>query len=49
MIDFVNFKVDYLADQWLNKNMDPLNENIVQLLQTSQDSFVLHIWKDGNL
>ena len=29
------------------KNMDPLNENIVQYLQASQDPFVCHIWKDG--
>ena len=31
------------------KNMDPLNENIVQYLQASQDPFVTHIWKDGEL
>ena len=29
------------------KNMDPLNENIVSLLQQSTDSFVVQIWKDG--
>lgn len=40
-------KVDYSANQWLMKNMDPLNENVVQLLQSSQDSFVCFIWKDG--
>ena len=40
-------KVDYLADQWLMKNMDPLNENVVSLLQASQDQFVVNIWKDG--
>jgi len=28
--------------------MDPLNENVVQLLQTSSDPFVVAIWKDGN-
>ncbi|CAL1262336.1 unnamed protein product, partial [Larinioides sclopetarius] len=39
-------KVDYSADKWLLKNMDPLNENIVSLLQSSQDPFVVHIWKD---
>ena len=29
------------------KNMDPLNENIVQQLRQSQDQFVCTIWKDG--
>lgn len=42
-------KVDYLANQWLMKNMDPLNENVVSLLQNSSDSFVVQIWKDGKL
>merc|ERR1719460_147572 len=46
--------VNYSAAKWLMKNMDPLNENIVQYLQASQDPFVCHIWKDdppygGNL
>ena len=40
-------QVNYSAAQWLMKNMDPLNENIVQYLQASQDPFVCHIWKDG--
>lgn len=40
-------KVDYSASQWLMKNMDPLNENVVGLLQSSGDSFVANIWKDG--
>jgi myosin heavy chain 9/10/11/14 len=40
-------KVDYSAEKWLMKNMDPLNENIVSLLQASQDPFVVYIWKDG--
>lgn len=42
-------KVDYSANQWLMKNMDPLNENIVQLLQNSSDPFVLQIWKDAEI
>ena len=29
------------------KNMDPLNENVVSLLQSSSDAFVCAIWKDG--
>merc|ERR1719304_85976 len=35
-------QVNYSAAKWLMKNMDPLNENIVQYLQASQDSFVWH-------
>ncbi len=31
------------------KNMDPLNDNVVALLQTSSDSFTREIWKDGEL
>jgi hypothetical protein len=31
------------------KNMDPLNENVVSLLQNSSDTFVAAIWKDGNV
>jgi len=41
--------VNYSAERWLMKNMDPLNENIVQYLQTSQDPFVCHIWKDAEI
>jgi myosin protein heavy chain len=40
-------KVDYSADLWLMKNMDPLNDNIVALLQASSDAFTREIWKDG--
>lgn len=29
--------------------MDPLNENVVSLLQNSQDAFVVHIWKDAEI
>jgi hypothetical protein len=36
-----------VADQWLMKNMDPLNDNIVALLQVSSDPFTRDIWKDG--
>lgn len=41
--------VTYSANRWLTKNMDPLNENIVQYLQASQDPFVTHIWKDAEI
>lgn len=42
-------KVEYSAEQWLMKNMDPLNDNVVSLLQTSNDPFTREIWKDGKL
>lgn len=42
-------RVDYSAEKWLMKNMDPLNENIVSLLQASQDPFVVTIWKDAEI
>ncbi|XP_075557544.1 myosin heavy chain 10 isoform X1 [Dermacentor variabilis] len=42
-------KVDYLANQWLMKNMDPLNENVVSLLQSAQDPFIVQIWKDAEI
>lgn len=44
---FLYIQVDYSANQWLMKNMDPLNENVVSLLQGSSDQFVGTIWKDG--
>ena len=39
-------QVEYKADKWLLKNMDPLNENIVELLSTSGDGFVAGLFKD---
>ena len=38
--------MDYSCEQWLVKNMDPLNDNVVQLLANSSDSFVAQLWKD---
>lgn len=43
----VVFKVDYKADEWLMKNMDPLNDNVATLLHQSTDKFVAELWKDG--
>jgi len=40
-------RVDYNCNEWLLKNMDPLNENVVQLLQESSVEFVRALWKDG--
>merc|ERR1719210_1175806 len=42
-------KVDYSAAKWLMKNMDPLNENIVTQLKSSQDPFICNIWKDAEI
>ncbi|CAF3703620.1 unnamed protein product [Adineta steineri] len=42
-------KVEYSAEQWLMKNMDPLNDNVVVLLQTSNDPFTREIWKDAEI
>ncbi|XP_062891372.1 myosin-10-like isoform X2 [Mobula hypostoma] len=39
-------KVDYKADEWLMKNMDPLNDNVASLLHLSTDRFVADLWKD---
>ncbi|XP_049575497.1 myosin-9 [Syngnathus scovelli] len=39
-------KVDYKADAWLMKNMDPLNECVATLLNQSTDKFTCDLWKD---
>ncbi|XP_069463113.1 myosin-10-like isoform X1 [Ambystoma mexicanum] len=39
-------KVDYKADAWLMKNMDPLNDNVATLLHQSTDKFTAELWKD---
>ncbi|CAK8680338.1 unnamed protein product [Clavelina lepadiformis] len=39
-------KVDYLATKWLMKNMDPLNDNVTDLLHNSTDQFVSIMWRD---
>ncbi|XP_034043550.1 myosin-10 isoform X2 [Thalassophryne amazonica] len=39
-------RVDYKADEWLMKNMDPLNDNVATLLHQSADKFVAELWKD---
>lgn len=40
-------QVDYKADEWLMKNMDPLNDNVATLLNQSTDKFVSELWRDG--
>jgi len=39
-------RVDYSCTQWLTKNMDPLNDNIIALLGTSSETFVASLWKE---
>ncbi|ROI38990.1 Myosin-9 [Anabarilius grahami] len=39
-------KVDYKVDEWLMKNIDPLNDNVATLLNQSTDKFVSELWKD---
>uniref|UniRef100_H3D9D5 Myosin-9 n=1 Tax=Tetraodon nigroviridis TaxID=99883 RepID=H3D9D5_TETNG len=39
-------KVDYKADEWLMKNMDPLNESVATLLNQSTDKFIADLWRD---
>lgn len=40
-------QVDYKANEWLMKNMDPLNDNVATLLHQSTDRLTAEIWKDG--
>lgn len=40
-------QVDYKANEWLMKNMDPLNDNVAALLHLSTDKLTAEIWKDG--
>ncbi|XP_077382235.1 uncharacterized protein LOC144021880 isoform X2 [Festucalex cinctus] len=39
-------KVNYKANDWLVKNMDPLNDNVASLLHQSSDHFVSELWKE---
>ncbi|KAF3852305.1 hypothetical protein F7725_005660 [Dissostichus mawsoni] len=39
-------KVDYKADSWLMKNMDPLNECVAALFNQSTDKLTSDLWKD---
>ncbi|KAG9335938.1 hypothetical protein JZ751_003495 [Albula glossodonta] len=41
-----DLQVDYKANEWLMKNMDPLNDNVATLLHQSTDKFVAELWKD---
>ncbi|XP_042340707.1 myosin-9-like [Plectropomus leopardus] len=39
-------KVDYKADEWLMKNMDPLNECVATLFSESTNKFTADLWRD---
>ncbi|KAN0071653.1 P-loop containing nucleoside triphosphate hydrolase protein [Elaphomyces granulatus] len=39
-------EVEYTTDGWLEKNKDPLNDNITRLLSTSTDKHVANIFSD---
>lgn len=41
--------MDYKANEWLMKNMDPLNECVATLLNQSTDKFIGDLWRDGKL
>lgn len=40
-------QVDYKANEWLMKNMDPLNDSVAALLHQSTDRLTAEIWRDG--
>lgn len=44
-----SIQVDYKANEWLMKNMDPLNDNVAALLHQSTDRLTAEIWKDGKV
>ncbi|CAB3408223.1 unnamed protein product [Caenorhabditis bovis] len=39
-------RVDYEAAGWRVKNMDPLNENVIDVLRSSKDVILGEMWKD---
>ncbi|CAP28112.2 Protein CBR-NMY-2 [Caenorhabditis briggsae] len=39
-------RVDYQASGWRVKNMDPLNENVIDVLKAAKESIILDMWKD---
>lgn len=44
-----SLQVDYKANEWLMKNMDPLNDSVAALLHQSTDRLTAEIWKDGTV
>lgn len=39
-------RVDYQAEGWRVKNMDPLNENVIDVLKVAKESIIVDMWKD---
>ena len=38
--------MNYNVEGWLDKNKDPLNDSVVELLKKSSDPFIAQIWSD---
>ena len=41
--------VTYTVDQWLDKNKDPLNDNVIELFTKAKNAFLAHIWTDRTI
>lgn len=39
-------EVEYTTEGWLEKNKDPMNENVTRLLASSQDKHIAHLFAD---
>ena len=39
-------QVDYTVNGWLKKNVDPLNESVVELFKKSTEAFIAGLWSD---
>lgn len=39
-------RVDYQSQGWRVKNMDPLNENVIDLLKVAKEPLIVDMWKD---
>ena len=39
-------QVTYNVDGWIDKNKDPLNDNVIELLQKSTVAFIADIWTE---
>merc|ERR1711981_319500 len=38
--------VSYNVTGWLEKNKDPVNDNVVDVLKNSQNALLVHLWRD---
>jgi myosin protein heavy chain len=34
------------VDGWIDKNKDPLNDNVIELLQKSTNAFIVDLWTE---